>query len=183
MVSRQRAAHAEVTGEGAPFVVNDHRDEERDDLELWALRPAGETLLAAHLPHFGCLEPTVGHPVLWCPAGWGDNRALLKIDAVAGRVTRVAGGLPKGGSAAFIARSKLAVVSYGRSGVADRLGVVDLETRRGTWLTLPVGTEPAAGTSDEGASRSRAEPVRGGLATIASAGEGEDATLTVYAQP
>jgi tetratricopeptide (TPR) repeat protein len=183
VVSRQRAAPAAANGEGAPFVVNDHRDEERDDLELWALRPAGETLLAAHLPHFGCLEPSVGHPVLWCPAGWGDNRALLKIDAVAGRVTRVGGALPKWGSAAFIARSRLAVVSYGRSGVADRLGVVDLETRRGTWLTLPVGTEPAVGSADEGASRSRAGPVRGGLATITSAGEGEDATLTVYAQP
>ena len=32
VVSRQRAARAGVTGEGAPFLVNDQRDEERDDL-------------------------------------------------------------------------------------------------------------------------------------------------------
>ena len=104
---------------------------------------------------------------------------------MAGRLTRVAGALPKWGSAAFIARSKLAVVSYGRSGVADRLGIVDLETRRGAWMTLPAGIEPAVGSSVEGASRLRVEPVQGGLATIANVGEGEgeDATLTVYAPP
>ena len=82
----------------------------------------------------------------------------------------------------MLAPSKLVVVSYGQAGVTDRLGVLDLETRRGTWLTLPAG-EAAGGTSENGTSRARAEPVQGGLATVVNAGEGRDATLTVYAVP
>ena len=115
-----------------------------DDLEIWALGPAGETLLAAHLPDPNCLAPRIGHPVFWCTVGWGENRALLKVDGAAGRVSRVADALPKWGSAAMLAPSKLAVVSYGQCGVADRLGVVDLETRHGTWLTLPRRAIPRA---------------------------------------
>jgi tetratricopeptide (TPR) repeat protein len=182
VVSRQRDGSAKASSGGSPFVPSERRDDESSDLELWALRPEGETLLAAHLPHPECLKPTVGLPVLWCPVGWGDNRALLKIDGAAGRVSRIAGALPKWGRAAMIAPSKLVVVSYGQSGATDRLGVLDLDTRRGTWLTLPAG-DSAGGTSENGTSLARAEPVQGGLATVVNEGEGRDATLTVYAVP
>ncbi len=182
VVSRERTAHAGASGGGAPFVTNDQRDDEGNDLEIWALGPAGETLLAAHLPDPDCLAPRVGHPVFWCSVGWGENRALLKVDGAAGRVSRIVGALPKWGSAAMLAPSKLVVVSYGQAGLTDRLGVLDLETRRGTWLTLPAG-DSAGGTSDNGTSLARAEPVQGGLATVVNAGEGRDATLTVYAMP
>ena len=83
----------------------------------------------------------------------------------------------------MIAPSKLAVVSYNRVGVADRLGVVDLETRHGTWLALPAASDSLSGTSEKSASSARAEPVQGGLATFSNAGEGQEATLTVYAVP
>ncbi len=63
------------------------------------------------------------------------------------------------------------------------MGVVDLDTRRGTWLILPAAGGSTAEASDEGPSRADAEPVQGGLATIVDAGEGQDATLTVYALP
>jgi hypothetical protein len=182
VVSREHAAHAAASGGGSPFVTNDQRSEEANDLEIWALGPTGETLLAAHLPDPDCLAPRVGHPVFWCPVGWGENRALLKVDGAAGRVSRIAGALPKWGSAAMIAPSKLVVVSHGQSGVTDRLGVLDLETRHGTWLTLPA-SEAAGGTSENGTSLARAEPVQGGLATVVNAGEGRDVTLTVYASP
>lgn len=38
-------------------------------------------------------------------------------------------------------------------------------------------------TSEKRGSRERAEPVRGGFATVVNAGEGQGATLTVYAMP
>ena len=103
---------------------------------------------------------------------------MLKVDGTAGRVSRVADALPEWGSAAMLAPSKLVVVSNGRGGVTDRIGIVDLETRRGTWLTLLGAGDSAAGTSD-----SRAEPVEGGLATVVNPGEGREATLTVYLTP
>ena len=145
----------------------------------------GEALLAAHLPHPECLKPTVGHPVLWCPVGWGENRTLLKVDAAAGRVSRVADALPKWGSAAMIAPSKLAVVSYNQLwraliGSASSTS----EARRGTWLMLPPAGHSTADSSKEGGPRSRAEPVQGGLATIVVSGRGaRTTTLTVYAVP
>jgi hypothetical protein len=183
VVSRERASRAAASGGASPFVVNDQRNYESDDLELWALRPGGETLLATGLPHADCLAPKIGHPVFWCKGGWGDGRALLKVDGVAGRVSRIAEALPKWGGAAMLAPSKLAVVSYNRVGVADRLGVVDLETRHGTWLTLPAASDSQSGTSEKSASRARTAPVQGGLATVSNPGEGQEATLTVYAVP
>ena len=182
VVSRERAAHAGASGGGSPFVTNDLRNEEANDLELWALRPEGETLVAAHLPDPDCLAPTVGHPVFWCHAGWGENRTLLKVDGAAGRVSRVADALPKWGDVAMLSPSKLAVLSHDKFGVSDRLGVLDLESRRGTWLTLPAG-DSAGGISEKGVSRARAEPVQGGLATVVNPRDGQDATLTVYAVP
>jgi tetratricopeptide (TPR) repeat protein len=179
VVLRERAAR----GGGSPFVPTDQRDWESNDLELWALRPAGETLLAAHLPDPNCHGSTVGRPLLWCTVGWGENRALLKIDAAAGRVSRIADALPKWGTAELIAPQRLAVVSYGQRGLADRLGVVDLETRRGTWLELPTAGSATVEASNEGARSGRVELVRDGLATFVDAGEGQDATLTVYATP
>ncbi|HTB59097.1 MAG TPA: hypothetical protein VLC06_14560, partial [Polyangia bacterium] len=120
-------------------------------------------------------SPTVGHPVVWCRAGWGKNGALLKIDAVVGRVSQVVQALPDQGQAALIAPSKLAVVS------GHRMGVVDLETRKGAWLILP----GAGGStdSDEGIGAEDLEPVQGGVATLANAHDGQEATLTVYAAP
>ena len=81
-------------------------------------------------------------PVALVHGGVGGEPRLPKIDAVAGRVSRVADALPKRGSVELIAPSKLAVVSYVERGMADRLGVVDLETRQGTWLTLPTAGAP-----------------------------------------
>ena len=183
VVSRERAARGGPSGEGLPFVTNDQRDWESKDLELWALRPGGETLLAAHLPDPNCHGLTAGRPLLWCTVGWGEKQALLKIDAVAGRVSRVADALPKSASVELIAPSKLAVVSYSERGIADWLGVLDLETRQGIWLALPTAGSSTVGASDEGASPARVVPVQGGLATYVDAGEGHDATLTVYALP
>jgi hypothetical protein len=174
VVTRQRAPRADAADAASQFVANDDRDDESNDLELWALRPTGETLLAAHLPDPDCLAPTGGRPVLWCVAGWGDGRTLLKVDPVAGRVSRIVDALPKSRRAAMIAPSKLAVVS------GHRMGIVDLETHRGTWLILP---EDSGEISEGGTYRSRAEPVEGGLATMTEAGEGKDATLTVYGPP
>ena len=183
VVSRERAAHAGASSGGAPFVTNDQRSEEADDLEIWALRPAGETLLAAHLPDPDCLAPRVGRPVFWCSVGWGENRALLQVDGSVGRVSRIADALPRWGSAEMLAPSKLAVVSYDRVGAVDRLGILDLEARHGTWLTLSAASGSAGGISEKGVSRPRAEPVRGGLATVVEGGEGQETTLTVYAVP
>ena len=169
VVSRQRAAGAGRS----PFVVNDRRDEESNDLELWAIRPEGESLLAVHLPHPDCLAPAVGHPVLWCPVGWTDDRALLKIDPVAGRVTRVEAAMPSRSRAGLLGPSKLAVLTDD-----DRLGVVDLDTRQGTWLTLPPPDKPP-----DRSRRWYTDLAQGGLATVTYAPEGQDATLTVYALP
>ena len=173
VVSRQRAAGAAADAGRSPFVVGDLRDDESNDLELWAIQPEGERLLAAHLPHPDCLAPTVGRPVLWCPVGWMDDRALLKVDPVAGRVTRVEGALPPRSRAVLLGPSKLVVHPDD-----DRLGVVDLETRQGTWLRLPPAEKPSAGSR-----RWETDLAEDGLAIVTNASKGQDATLTVYAPP
>jgi hypothetical protein len=58
----------------------------------------------------------------------------------------------------------------------SRLGVLDLETRQGTWLTLP---RDRASTSGR---RFMTQLAQGGLGVVTRPKD-EEATLTVYAQP
>jgi hypothetical protein len=171
VVSRERLGPRAAKGSGSPFASMDDRDDDSDDLELWVLGAHAETLLAEHLPHPNCLYPESGRPVLWCHIGWDKDHALLKIDPVDHRVARIDGALPPMAHVALLGPSKLAVL------VADRrLGVVDLDTRQGTWLTLP----PDGATTPE--RHFFTQLAYGGLGVVTRA-KGEDATLTVYAQP
>jgi hypothetical protein len=61
------------------------------------------------------------------------------------------------------------------------MGVVDLETRKGAWLILP--DAGGATDSDDSLSGPDLDPVQGGVATLANARDGQEATLTVYAAP
>ena len=170
VVSRERVTGPKAGGGPAPFATFELRDEESHDLELWVLRSGGESLLAAHLPHPTCLHPAFGHPALWCAIGWTSDRALLEIDPVGGRVARVDGALPPTAQAALLGPSKLAVLTD------DWLGVVDLDARRGSWLTLP--REEASAR----AHRFQTELTPGGLGIVRRPNR-EEATLTVYASP
>jgi hypothetical protein len=91
---------------------------------------------------------------------------ILKIDPVAGNMVRLGEALPSHAQIARVGPSKLAVISGGD------LGVIDLDTRRGAWLTLPAT-----------ANRDWPQLVGGGVGTFVRSGRGKDATLTVYALP
>ena len=58
----------------------------------------------------------------------------------------------------------------------SRLGVVDLDTRQGTWLTLPADRDSSRDR------RSFAQLTQGGLGVVTRPKDGA-ALLTVYAQP
>jgi hypothetical protein len=171
VVSRERATGAAAAGGASPFASIELRDEESDDLELWVLQAGGESLLAAHLPQPTCLRAGIGHPVLWCHIGWTSDRALLKIDPVAGHVGRIDGALTPQAHAALLGPSTLAVLTRD-----SRLGVVDLATRRGAWLTLPPDRAP------DQSHRFLIVLAEGGLGVVTETPD-KEATLTTYAMP
>jgi hypothetical protein len=105
-----------------------------------------------------------------CHIGWTSDRALLKIDPEHGHVGRLEGALPPMASAALLGPSKLAVLTHD-----NRLGVVELATRRGAWLTLPENRAPDT-------SRFRTVLTEGGLGVVTETAPNE-ATLTIYATP
>jgi hypothetical protein len=173
VVSRLRARLAPSATGRSPFVASDLRPDETGDVELWAIGPDGETLLSTHVPDLECLGSRIGHPSLWCPVGWDQDHTLLKVDAAAGRVSQVAGAMPPRSTATLLGPSKLAVLADDH-----RVGVVDLDARRGVWLTLP----PAVASTGQSPSRG-VGLADGALAMVTSAREGQVATLTVFTLP
>jgi hypothetical protein len=147
------------------YVAAGQRAEIEHDLVLWLLTPQAEVLVAGGVPHLACLAPTLTRGSIWCQAV-SDRRFLFKIDAAARRMTRVNGDLPAAWRTELVSPSKMAMLWNGD------LGVLDLETGQGVWLTLP-------DAPDQGF----AALVEGGLATFSRSGRSKHATITVYAIP
>jgi tetratricopeptide (TPR) repeat protein len=140
------------------------KDDGASDLPLWLLTPNAEVLIAGHAPRLHCLLPAITRSSLWCVAR-ADRRFLFEIDPRGRRMTRLNGEISRG-QLQLVGPSKLALLSNGE------LGVLDLETGRGVWLTLPDSDDHAFPTL-----------VKGGLGTLARSYRGKHATITVYALP
>jgi len=135
----------------------------RDFADVWWRTAAGERRLGAAVPDLHCPSHPLGDLTLWCLAP--DVPILFKVDGKAGTVSRVPGELPYAWSKSMLGQSRLAVLG------PDEIGIIDLDARRGTRLTLPE-------TDDKVPSRL----AHGGLATLAD-GRSETTTVVVYAEP
>jgi hypothetical protein len=167
LVSRVRIS-AGASNATVAYLSADDREGGETDLELWSLLPKSETLVAAHAPSLICPRTNLGRSVIWCVTEGESARYLLKIDPVAGRLTRTADPIPQDARISSLGSSRFSLTSNGR------LGVVDLATGRGDWLILSPSASPDGHTP---------QLANGALATFSRPARNEDATLTVYALP
>ncbi|HXU65522.1 MAG TPA: site-2 protease family protein [Polyangia bacterium] len=127
---------------------------------IWLVE-GGRTLpLARGLPNL-LFPQMLGRPELWAFSQSGPARTLLKVDPVRRTVRRVPGSVPGFSLPVMLGPGRLAFADH------DRLGVIDLDARRGTWLTID---------------RHAMELAQGGLVGI-SYDESSKTRLTVYAAP